>query len=571
MTKEVCNWANSFRSNTLIGMECAIVFPMKVLMVAATCILLSAGHVQAAKANVTLNGYTFAEDSADLWENQYFSSYYAEDEPCLYYGSWIYIGFGDFAHDYVAHFFDRIETYKDITCVVYREHGFWQGKWVPAIGEDPYDPGYIPGYYMGERYTRYNFLAKDMNGNIHVLKSLRPNETDLDDIGIIAEGGTTLMYPEEPALEQPVYGGYVVGVDASSLQIVRWINYGLKSDTIAPITITLHPAHGVIRMDYNWMDASDVFGDAWGINGYSMDESMNTYGSKPDYTPENVMIHGYTFDSNSANIWENQFFGDYTASTISSYTKVMYGYGDFRSYDIGIYFDSFSTANNVNCVVLRDHGYIPEGTSTTDAATGTTTTTFTFTPYTKYNYLAKDTAGNIHLLRSVSGDSDLSADAITAAGGTTILYPGTPVENQLVSNGMVVGTNSTIDTFTGCMSIRRGSSPDVTFDYYQPSSGLVTSVYNWGSTANGFSVNKNPQISSLPTAGGTNTTAVNTDPASASSADDDEDKMWYECFIGASTCPEGTSASNAMMLAVMAACIILRMSLGTARTENRSK
>ncbi len=307
----------------------------------------------------------------------------------------------------------------------------------------------------------------------------------------------------------------------------------------------------------------DSNGDAIGINGFLMDASKNTYGSEPNYTPENVMIHGYTFDSNSANIWENNYFGDYTATTITGYTKVLYGYGDFKSYDIGIYFDSFSTVNNVACVVMREHGYTPTGETTTDATTGKEVTTFTFTAYTRYNYLAKDVNGNIHLLK-VSGSEDLSADAITAAGGTTIVYPGTPVENQLVSNGMVVGINSTIDTFTGCISIRRGSSPDITFDYYKPSSGLVTSVYNWGNTANGFSINKNPQIATLPASGGTNTDTVNTDPT-ASTGKHDDNKMWYQCFIDTSTCDNNSANHGGMILLIMSAIISLRAAMGFVR------
>ncbi len=551
---------------------------MWVLIAAVTCVFLSTGAVYAEKANVTLNGYTFSEDSADLWENHYFTSFYTEGAPCLYYGSWIYLSYGDFGGgDYIAEFFDKIETYKDITCAVYREHGFWQGKWIQAQGDDPADPDYIPGYYMGERYTRYNYLAKDMNGNIHILKSVRPNETDLDDAGLIIEGGTTLMYPNSPALEQPVYSGYVASLDSPNtgysllpyshcVAIYRWINYGLKSDTIAPIILYLQPGIGIVEMAYFWKDLSDTNNDASGINGLSMDASKNTYGSRPNYTPENVVIHGYTFDASSANIWENQYFGEYTAATIPGYTKVLYGYGDFKSYDIGIYFDSFSTADNVNCVVLREHGYLPDGTTTTDSVTGTSATEFTFAPYTRYNYLAKDINGNVHLLRSVSGSEDLSADSITSAGGTTILYPGTPSENQLVSNGMVVGTSSSIDTFTGCMSIRRGSSPNVTFDYYQPSSGLVTSVYNWGGTANGYSLNKDPQISSLPSAGGTNTRTVNTDPTSAADDDDDdENKMWYQCFIDTSTCPNDSAAHGMVLLFIVSAVMAFRAARGTVR------
>jgi hypothetical protein len=547
-----------------------------VLVIAITCIFITTGSAHAEKSNITLNGYTFSNDSANLWENQYFSSYYKEGEPCLYYGSWIYLAYGDFrGGDYIAEFFDRIDTYKDITCVVYREHGFWQGKWVVASGDDPADPKYIPGYYMGEQYTRYNYLAKDMDGNIHILKSVRPNETDLDDAGLILEGGTTLMYPSAPALEQPVYSGYVESIDTPNISyslapydhcvsIVRWMNYGLKQPTIKPILLFLQPGIGVVEMAYFWRDLQDFQGEATGINGYLMDASKNTYGSKPNYTPENVVIHGYTFDASSANIWENQYFGDYTAATITGYTKVLFGYGDFKSYDIGIYFDSFSTANNVDCVVLREHGYTPIGTTTTDAATGKSVTTFTFTPYTRYNYLAKDIAGNIHLLRIVSGSEDLSADAITSAGGTTIVYPGTPVENQLVSNGMVVGINSTIDTFTGCISIRRGSSPEVTFDYYKPSSGLVTSVYNWGSTANGFSLNKDPQISNLPTAGGTNTSTVNTDP-STPTGKHDKNKMWYQCFIDTSTCDNNSANQGGMILLIVSAIIFLRAAKGVVR------
>jgi hypothetical protein len=562
LSLRACSTCAIKKTNSLTNWLTALLL---VLVIAVTSILLATGSAHAEKSTVTLNGYTFSEDSANLWENQYFSSFYTADEPCLYYGSWIYLGYGDFEYDYIAEFFDKIESYKDITCVVYREHGFWEGNWEVAVGDDPTDPEYKPGYYMGERYTRYNYLAKDMDGNIHILKSVRPNETDLDDEGIIEEGGTTLMYPNAPALEQPVYAGYVTSVDTSNVEIIRWINYGLGSDTLAPIIINLQPGIGVVEMTYNWHDKEDSNGDAIGINGFLMDESKNTYGSKPNYTPENVVIHGYTFDESSANIWENLYFGDYTPTTITGYTKVLYGYGDFKSYDIGIFFDSFSTANNVNCLVLRERGYIPEGTTTTDGTTGNSVTTFTFTPYTRYNYLAKDLAGNIHLLRSVSGSEDLSADAITSAGGTTILYPGTPVVDQLVSNGMVVGINSTIDTFTGCMSIRRGSSPEVTFDYYKPSSGLVTLVYNWGSTSNGFSLNKNPQISSLPAAGGTNTDTLNTDPATTTGEDNDDDKMWYQCFIDTSTCDNNSANQGGIILFIMTAIISLRAIMGVVR------
>jgi hypothetical protein len=560
-----------FLGNRLTALLC-------VLVIAITCTFLSAGSAHAAKTNVTLNGYTFSDDSADLWGNQYFSSYYIEGEPCLYYGSWIQMAYGDFTSNemhYIAEFFDKIETYKDISCVVYREHGFWEGKWVPEVqavqGEHPR----IPGYYAGERYTRYNYLAKDVQGNIHILKSDRPNETDLDDAGLIEEGGTTLIYPDAPAIGQPVYGGYVTSIDTPNfsyadvpydhcVEIRRWINYGLGADVIKPILIYLQPAIGVVEQAYGWRDIVDYFPDASGTNGFLMDSSQNLYASKPDYTPENVVIHGYTFDASSANIWENQYFGDYTATTITGYTKVLYGYGDFNSYDIGIYFDSYSTANNVACVVLRQHGYTPVGTTTTDATTGKSVTTFTFTAYTEFDYLAKDIAGNIHLLRSVNGTNDLDSDAITASGGTTLMYPGTPAESQLVSNGMVVGINSTIDIYTGCMSIRRGSSPDITFDYYKPSSGLVTSVYNWGSTANGFSLNKNPQISSQPAAGGSNTSTVNTTPTN-STENKNSDKMWYQCFINTSTCDNSSSNQGGLILLILSAIFSLRAALGLVR------
>jgi hypothetical protein len=116
------------------------------------------------------------------------------------------------------------------------------------------------------------------------------------------------------------------------------------------------------------------------------------------------------------------------------------------------------------------------------------------------------------------------------------------------------------------MSIRRGSSPNVTFDYYQPSSGLVTSVYNWGGTANGYSLNKDPQISSLPSAGGTNTRTVNTDPTSAADDDDDdENKMWYQCFIDTSTCPNDSAAHGMVLLFIVSAVMAFRAARGTVR------
>jgi hypothetical protein len=129
---------------------------------------------------------------------------------------------------------------------------------------------------------------------------------------------------------------------------------------------------------------------------------------------------------------------------------------------------------------------------------------------------------------------------------------------------MVVGINSTVDTFTGCMSIRRGSSPKVTFDYYKPSSGLVTSVYNWGSTANGFSLNQDPQISNLPAAGGTNTDVADTD-TSTSTGKDDNDKMWYQCFIGTSSCNNKPVNQGGMILLIVSAIISLRAAMGVVR------
>jgi hypothetical protein len=552
------------------------------LVIAITFILINTGSAHAEKSNVTLNGYTFSDDSANLWENKYFSSYYKEGEPCLYYGSWIYLAYGDFrGGDYIAEFFDRIDTYKDITCVVYREHGFWQGKWEPASGDDPTAPDYIPGYYIGELYTRYNYLAKDMDGNIHILKSVRPNDTDLDDAGLIIEGGTTLMYPNAPALAQPVYSGYVESIDTPNenyslapydhcISIVRWMNYGWIQPTIKPILLFLKPGIGIVEMAYYWSDLQDFRGEATGINGYLMDASKNTYGSKPNYTPENVVIHGYTFDESSATIWENQYFGNYTATTITEYTKVLYGYGDFKSYDIGIYFDSFSTANNVPCTVLREHGYTPKGTTTTDAATGKSVTTFTFSPYTRYDYLAKDLNGNIHLLKTISGSNELDADGITANGGTTLLYPNEPVLNQLVYDGTVQGINNTVDVFTGCLSIRRGVSPSIIYNYYKLDSGIVTSIYNWGSTVNGFSANKNPTIKNLPSVGGTDsgTGSTETDDSDSSGAGDDSKvKNWYECFIETANC-DNTSASQGLTVMLFIITIIsLRMATGVVRNN----
>jgi hypothetical protein len=129
---------------------------------------------------------------------------------------------------------------------------------------------------------------------------------------------------------------------------------------------------------------------------------------------------------------------------------------------------------------------------------------------------------------------------------------------------MVVGLNSAIDIYTGCLSIRRGSSPNITFDYYKPSSGLVTSVYNWGNSTNGFSLNKDPQITSLPAAGGSNTDTANTDPT-ASTGSHDKNKMWYQCFIETSTCDNNSANQGGMILLIMGTILSLRAALGVVR------
>ncbi|HVN71244.1 MAG TPA: hypothetical protein VMU10_04405, partial [Desulfomonilia bacterium] len=466
----------------------------------------------------------------------------------------------------------------DVSCVVYREHGFWP-EWVKRSSG-------TPGYWLGKRYTRYNYLAKDIDGNIHVLQSLRPNETDVDDTGIIVEGGTTLMYPADPKENQPVYQGYVIktSTDTSTgkplakvsgcTAFLRTIKYGLDSDTLADITEYVQPGWGPVETDYKWHDASDyytippdtttIYSDASGINGYFKNPTTFTFGSAPNYIPSDVVLHGYTFSDDSANIWENPYFGAYTASTITTYAKILYGYGDFKSYDTGIYFDSFSTVDSVNCVVLRVHGYKPTATTTTDSTTGQSTTTFTFEPYTEYDYYAKDSNGNIHLLRSINGSDDFGVDAITANGGTTLMYPSHPAANQLVYDGMVVSTNETIGTFTGCMSIRRGASPTVTFDYYQADSGLVTTVYNWGETSNGISLDQTPSLDTLPTTGGTDA-GTQGSTTSSSTPKKDNSPQWYECFIDASAHDSPSAAQGMMFLVILGALMSLRAVLPVTR------
>lgn len=476
-------------------------------------------------AEVVLNGYTFSDDSVNIWENQFLSDYVKSDTSCLYYGSRSYTEFGNWADLYVAKWFDEIDYYQGIACVVEREHGFWpKVKW---------ENGIPTGIETFERYTRYNYLAKDIDDNIHILQSLRDNETDksVNDSEIITEGGTTLLFPQHPELFQAVYTGYVASLSGSTSETGTYTNCmsyytliktGLASENLMDVIVFVKPGIGIVEMGYNWIVQAVN-------NGYTL---SGRYNGDPANPPQDVTIHGFTFSDDSAQLWDNQYFDNYTAANINTFSKILYGYGDFEGYDNTYYFDSYGTYENIDCIVIRERGYTPA------YASGA----FTMTPYTIYNYWAKDINDNIHLLMTkTSAGVETTADSIISAGGTTLIYPNAPVSRQFVYDGFVWELSASVGDYTSCLSLRRGVAPSIVFDYYQVDAGLVTKVYNWGDSVNGFSLDETPDLPSLPAQGGTDpgtgtdtggTSTGTTDTTGTAVVDDDDDhRNWYQCFI----------------------------------------
>ena len=209
-----------------------------------------------ASADTLLNGYTFSDDSLDLYENPYFSEY----DRMVDFLTSLY-GYGDFTGYALSQVFHQTFALDGIDCVVIREH----------VSIPPYG-GTSPDVDVHDIYYYY---AKDTDDNIHVLQMVYYSGGD--SIGWrytdLPEGRTTLKYPADPSPGQEVFFGHVeetgkrVGDFSGCVTIA---NEDLPW-TLEPITEYLLPVSGILALSYN---------QNGGINGYSFD------GGAPEYAEE---------------------------------------------------------------------------------------------------------------------------------------------------------------------------------------------------------------------------------------------------------------------------------------------
>ena len=214
---------------------------------------------------VTLNGYQFStdvvdspdiQDSAILAGNPYFSDYsrVVDFDAGLY-------GYGGFRG------YDNTMSYRQVFPV--------GGVQCSVILEQGYIPYFstIDGVssFTMEFVVKYYYWARDIQDNIHLLQIIiLPNNPAISTMSWSVEdlpaGGTTLIYPAEPAVGQQVFGGQVIDVSAeigdvtSSALVIEFDE--LPYDYPDAVTEYLLPGSAIYAVAHNWDG---------GTNGFSRD------------------------------------------------------------------------------------------------------------------------------------------------------------------------------------------------------------------------------------------------------------------------------------------------------------
>ncbi|HDP24493.1 MAG TPA: hypothetical protein ENN34_03520 [Deltaproteobacteria bacterium] len=189
---------------------------------------------------------------------------------------------------------------------------------------------------------------------------------------------------------------------------------------------------------------------------------------------EEVVFNGAVFTDDSTELHKNRYFSEY-ARTVD-FAFIGYGYGDFRGYTLRQVFSQNYSYLGIECVIIRETGYIPTPESPEDDSP------ITLEHYTRFLYYAKDDQNNIHLI-NVSGD-------------TTLLYPHNPVIGQRVFGGYVDAVGYTRGNLSDCLIIVRDSLPwgfpDRMTEYLIPGSGIAAVAYNYNGGMHGFSADGTP-------------------------------------------------------------------------------
>lgn len=191
-----------------------------------------------------------------------------------------------------------------------------------------------------------------------------------------------------------------------------------------------------------------------------------------------VVLNGYYFGDDSDDLSKNHYFSDYTRGV--DFHFEVYGYGNFRGYDIRQVFTQYYSVHGIQCIVVLEQGYDPLF-SREDGVTS-----FDMHPYSGYLFYARDIDNNIHLL-----SGDISSE------GTTLLYPDVPEVGQEVCGGYIEDTAYEIgDISSDAMVIRFDSMPYTGLgpvqEFVLPGSGVYAISYNWDGGVNGFSLSRKP-------------------------------------------------------------------------------
>ncbi|MBN2297735.1 MAG: hypothetical protein JXM72_04035 [Deltaproteobacteria bacterium] len=200
--------------------------------------------ISPASADTTIDGYTFSDDSTELDQNPYFSTYErgVDFQISLY-------GYGGFAGYTLSQEFHQYYTLDGIECAVIREHID-----IPASGDSSSSV---------DVHDVYLYYAKDAQDNIHILQLAYSGDEGA--IGWIytdlPEGKTTLKYPKDPTSGQDIFFGSV-GFEIIPLGKAYFTT--LKFDSLpyesGIITEYLTYGSGVFSMSYDGLSGYSVTG-----------------------------------------------------------------------------------------------------------------------------------------------------------------------------------------------------------------------------------------------------------------------------------------------------------------------
>ncbi|HNY65501.1 MAG TPA: hypothetical protein PKM41_08665 [Deltaproteobacteria bacterium] len=203
------------------------------------------------QADVVLDGYTFSNDSTELWGNPFFDTFYRRVDLGM-----SLTPYGGFGNNPLTQAFTQTFTVAGIECDVLLEEAYYP-TWSEAARR-----------FEMDHYNGYIYLAKDTENNIHILTLVyyMPDGStvgwDYTDLG---PGDTTLLYPAEPYAGQKVFCGQVedVGLEVGSVKGCMTVAFdSLPQFPSRTVTAYLRPGIGVMALSYNWEGR---------LNGFSLD------------------------------------------------------------------------------------------------------------------------------------------------------------------------------------------------------------------------------------------------------------------------------------------------------------